>query len=99
MEDIGMCWNSDALDRGSWTLNRVVCARRTGHRCTSFEGLGCTCWLRVRPPSWTARSLATWSIKDSFMWTHLCGLIKQSPQLDLRILPRLSCQRACVSRV
>ncbi|CAL8163046.1 unnamed protein product [Prunus armeniaca] len=34
---------------GLLTLDGVVCARRTGHRRTSFECLGCTCWLRVSP--------------------------------------------------
>ncbi|CAL8175139.1 unnamed protein product [Prunus armeniaca] len=42
-------WKDLSIERQFGTLDWVVCARRTGHRRTSFESLGYTCWLRVGP--------------------------------------------------
>ncbi|CAL2258693.1 unnamed protein product [Prunus armeniaca] len=71
-----ICWNPGTFD-GVFhrPLAGLVCARMTCHRPTSIED------SVVRAGelslSWTARSLATWSIEDSSMWTS-----QTIPQFD-----------------
>ncbi|CAL8161766.1 unnamed protein product [Prunus armeniaca] len=62
----------------SWTLGTSLSSYtylKTCHRCTSIgDSIARASELS---PSWTARSLATWSIEDSSMWTS-----QTVPRLD-----------------